>query len=207
MAAISFVAYKQHKAAEKYKHHRAEYCASLTATAEQKKACIEEGATAHDYLPWWYELLRWPEGITTWAIIATGFVIGWQSWETRRAAEATAKSADAAFLNAQAVINAERALLLFKVEKEQISGLSGPSIFHINVVNYGKTPARRLEISRPIHAVMTLNDLISLSPPDYGEDLEEIQEWLAPQESWEGRHLLSLREKKRKNHGVSESWS
>jgi hypothetical protein len=95
VAAIFFVAYQQHNAAEKYKCHRAEYCASLLATAEQKKACIEEGANAHDYLPWGYELFGWPEGITTWAIIATGFVIGWQAWETRRAAEASEKSFEA----------------------------------------------------------------------------------------------------------------
>jgi hypothetical protein len=31
---------------------------------------------------------------------------------------------------------------------------------------------------------MTLNNFVSLSPPDYGEDVEEIQEWLAPRESW-----------------------
>jgi len=31
---------------------------------------------------------------------------------------------------------------------------------------------------------MTLNDFVSLSPPDYGDDLQEIQEWLAPKESW-----------------------
>ena len=59
------------------------------APAEQKKACVEEGANAHDYLPWGYELFSWPEGITTWAIILTGFAIAWQSWETRKSAKAT----------------------------------------------------------------------------------------------------------------------
>jgi hypothetical protein len=66
-----------------------------------KIACKEEGASAKDYLPWWFELFRWPEGITTWAIIATGFVIAWQAYETRRATEATESSAAAALLNTQ----------------------------------------------------------------------------------------------------------
>jgi hypothetical protein len=37
-------------------------------------------------------LLAWPEGITCWAVIATLIVIGWQSWETRKAAEASRDS-------------------------------------------------------------------------------------------------------------------
>src|ERR1700677_610594 len=89
IALISFVTYKQQRAAEEYKSHHEEYCSALTATAEQKKACIEKRAGAQDYLPWGYELFRWPDGITAWAIIVTGFFIGWQARETRKAAEAT----------------------------------------------------------------------------------------------------------------------
>jgi hypothetical protein len=76
------VSYKQHDAAEKYKRHRQEYCSSLTGSAEQKKACTEEGTSARDYLPWWYALIAWPEGIGAWAVIATGLAIVWQSWAT-----------------------------------------------------------------------------------------------------------------------------
>lgn len=105
-------------------------------------------------------------------------------WMIRRQAETGRDAAKAALLNTQAVINAERAWLLFSVEKEPAPGLGGPSYFHIKVVNYGKVPARRLEISKLLHATMTLKDFVSLSPPDYGDDLEGIQEWLAPGESW-----------------------
>jgi hypothetical protein len=129
----------------------------------------------------WYASVEW------WLFILgvpTLGVLIWQSLLGRRSAQAAETAANAALLNAQAVINAERALLLFTVEKESFSGSGGPSIFHINVVNYGKVPARRLEISKPLHATMTLSDFVSLSPPDYGEDLEETQEWLAPKESW-----------------------
>jgi archaellum component FlaG (FlaF/FlaG flagellin family) len=88
LGTVFLMAYQQHAAAEKYKHHRQEYCATRIASAEEKKACIEEGTNASDYLPWGYELLRWPEGVTAWAIIFTGFAIAWQSWETRKSARA-----------------------------------------------------------------------------------------------------------------------
>lgn len=40
----------------------------------------------------WQILLAWPQGITTWAILFTLFVIGWQSWETARAASAAERT-------------------------------------------------------------------------------------------------------------------
>ncbi len=55
-------------------------------------ACEEEKANADDYLQWGYKLFEWPDGITAWAIIATGFVIAWQSYETRKSAEAARDS-------------------------------------------------------------------------------------------------------------------
>lgn len=66
------------------------------ATAEQKKSCIEETASARDYQPWGYELVAWPEGIGAWVLIFTGAAIGWQSWLTRRAASATEDAVKAA---------------------------------------------------------------------------------------------------------------
>jgi hypothetical protein len=127
---IVFVAYKQQDAAEKYKRHRAEYCESLGSTSQQKKECIEKGTSATDYLPWGYELVRWPGGITTWAIIATLFVIGWQSFETKNAARA-------ALLNAKALINAERPWIVMVIEPQTTMGG-----FAVHVKNKGRTPAR-----------------------------------------------------------------
>ena len=106
------------------------------ASEDQKIACIEERASAHDYLPWPYELFSWPEGITTWAIIATGFVIAWQANETRRAAQAGEESAKAAFLNAQAIISAERAWIVVTVDESPVG------VYRFWAENKGKTPAR-----------------------------------------------------------------
>jgi hypothetical protein len=85
-----FVAYKQHDAAEKYRAHRAKYCTSLAGTPNEEKACEEERTNPSDNLNWRYALVTWPQGIETWGIIVTGFFIGWQAWETRRSAHATA---------------------------------------------------------------------------------------------------------------------
>jgi hypothetical protein len=140
IALVSFVAYKQHSAAEEYKHHRAEYCAALgSASAEQKKSCIEERASAQDYLPWGYELFRWPDGITTWAIIATGFVIGWQAWETRKAAEAGLRQANH-------LIASERGWVMVEAKLEQGAGLAWGgddtnASVELSILNAGPTPA------------------------------------------------------------------
>jgi hypothetical protein len=46
--------------------------------------------------PWWHILITWTEGITTWAIIGTGFVIAWQAIATQQAANVGKTAAKAA---------------------------------------------------------------------------------------------------------------
>lgn len=84
---IPFMAYQKHGATKQYRDNRATYCAAFMSSEDQKIACEEEKASADDYLQWGYELFEWPDGITAWAIIATGFAIAWQSSETRKAAK------------------------------------------------------------------------------------------------------------------------
>jgi hypothetical protein len=89
---IVFVASKQHRATQQYEAEREKRCASsfpAPGDAEKQDACKHELDSGLNYLPWWYVLLTWPEGITTWGILATGFVIAWQSNETRKAAKAS----------------------------------------------------------------------------------------------------------------------
>lgn len=142
IAFIVFVAYRQQRAAELYRLQRGEYCSSLLASSEQKKACKEEHTSAADYLPWGYKLVAWPDGITAWAIIFTGFFIAWQAYESRRAAVSSANAAHAALLNAKALINAERPWLLvsadYKVEANN---------YEIVVTNMGRTPAELISVS------------------------------------------------------------
>jgi hypothetical protein len=82
--------------------------------------------------PHWYAALKRPEW---WAIIglfATLFILIWQTYETRKAAKS-------ALLNAQAIINAERAWMAVTVESSPIAN-SAP--FFISYLNQGRTPAK-----------------------------------------------------------------
>jgi hypothetical protein len=123
---IFFVAYKQHCAAEKYKTHREEYCSSMAATAEQKKSCVEEGQNARDYLPWGYILISWPEGITTWAILATLGGIFWQAVATQAAAQGAKDAAGAAKVQIDALKSKERARLALHPGQLEFIDLDDP---------------------------------------------------------------------------------
>jgi hypothetical protein len=116
---------------------------------------------------WWLFILGIP----------TLFVIGWQSGETRKSANAAKDAAKAALLNAQAIINAERAILLFKIGQDE-----RPELFTIKIVNCGKVPARKIDISKPVQATMILGEFAFMSPPVY-ENGYDIREWLAPGEA------------------------
>ena len=87
-----FVAYEQHRSSEIYEGKRAKYCGSVSLATEQQNACKHERDNREDYMPWWYVFVAWPEGITTWAIIGTGFVIAWQTYVARRVAEISQKA-------------------------------------------------------------------------------------------------------------------
>ena len=120
---IVFVAHKQHNAAEKYKRHRAEYCSALGSTPQQKKECIEKRTSARDYLAWGYDLVGWPEGITTWAILLTLGAIIWQSSETRKAARAAEHSADASLSQIKVMKDSVRARLVIRtLDVPEVSG-------------------------------------------------------------------------------------
>jgi hypothetical protein len=145
------VARKEHRAAEEYEAAREKRCAvsfPFFGEAEQQNTCKHERDSSQDYLSWWYILVAWPEGVTTWAIIGTGFVIAWQSNETRKAAEA-------ALLNAQAVINAERPWMLVSVKPSQ--GQMGG--FDVRVRNRGRTPAIVIEARMGCVAAKSVSDL------------------------------------------------
>lgn len=81
--------------------------------------------------PDFLDTFTWPEGVETWALILTLFVIAWQSTETRDAAKG-------AFLNAQAVINAERPWIVMAIERSK----EASNVFEITAKNKGRTPAK-----------------------------------------------------------------
>jgi hypothetical protein len=100
-------------------------------------------------LPSCYGFFRWPNGTTTWAIILTLMAIAEQTKETAKATKAVRDSiplqkatADAALLNAKAVINAERPWVLVEDQWQKTHGLEG-IVFY--AINKGDTPAEIVE--------------------------------------------------------------
>jgi hypothetical protein len=98
VSTIVFVTYQNQRAANKYQRICQEQISKVSPGAGEKDtASAKECDDPKDYMPWWYKLVAWPEGIGGWALIATGFVIAWQSYETRKTANASADAANAAY--------------------------------------------------------------------------------------------------------------
>ncbi|HEY4904616.1 MAG TPA: hypothetical protein VIH89_14175 [Candidatus Sulfotelmatobacter sp.] len=74
--------------------------------ATQPSSAITKDSSTHYQQPrddkpqGWHKFVTWPEGVTTWAILFTLGAIAWQAIETRRAAQATARYAEA-FIESQ----------------------------------------------------------------------------------------------------------
>ena len=135
-----------------------------------------------------YVSSSWPDGITTWAIILTFIAIGEQTAQARNAAEA-------ALLNAKAVIDAERAWIVASIEEEFallpigdggmtegriiaennrrgnkafMANVKGePKLFYISCLNQGRTPARIISICATHRFIDRPENLPC--PPDYSE--------------------------------------
>jgi len=162
-AIISVTCYQQ-KFTEKEKlqveDHAAETSQSHSENNEQSSKKAQDNS---DKLPCWHILFAWPNGITAWAIIATLFVIGWQSIEAANAAKA-------AQLSAQFAIDSERAWMIAKMDKPIIP-LERERWFFATIpklTNKGKTPAFIVEIGNAI-AVLARNERLPAIPSGYEE--------------------------------------
>ena len=94
----------------------------------------------------WYEQ---PEWVLVIVGIITFIIMGWQSRETRKAARA-------ALLNATAVINSERARILFETEKRlDNEPFRGVATFTIFAVNRGKVPAEIINYGKAYEIAIT----------------------------------------------------
>jgi hypothetical protein len=97
--------------------------------------------------PDWIDTFAWPEGATTWALLLTLIVIGWQSTETRVAARGSEKSAEAALRTVQIMADSERPWIVAHMEQANRSCLldNGNVRFTWTVKNVGKSPAKLIE--------------------------------------------------------------
>ncbi|HEV2289292.1 MAG TPA: hypothetical protein VGR81_10100 [Candidatus Acidoferrales bacterium] len=124
----------QKNTAEKEQSSHNKHPAALVPVAPPAKANPQNGPqgnqhAAHAQSPPWYES---PEWVLVFIGAITAFVIGWQSWESR-------KSAAAALLNAKAVIDSERAWIHGEFAKNDPA--LGVIKYSLSVKNQGKTPA------------------------------------------------------------------
>jgi len=104
---------------------------------DNPSSATKQDATKNE-TPHWYTSPEWILAIVG---SFTFVVIGWQAWETRRSADAASEAAKAALLNAQAVINSERAWIDGEIIHRQQVGINCSAL---NVSNHGKTPAKLL---------------------------------------------------------------
>jgi hypothetical protein len=124
--------------------------AALTKQNQQNRPQNNK-TTAQAQSPRWYES---PEWVLVIVGAITAFVIGWQSWEARKAAEASREAANAALHQANHMVTSERAwLVLERIDMPHLVPLEetphtqqrfAHCIFWIK--NYGITPARVLAV-------------------------------------------------------------
>ncbi|SRR6266536_328471 len=173
-----FVACQDERAAQEgaqKPEHLASGAASAKSDAQHPQQNVPD---SERHLPGWYGFFRWPNGTTTWAIILTLLAIAEQTKETAKAAKSAQesakatrdsiphqeKAAKAAFLNAQAVINAERPWIVVEVISRD-----SDDWFEIIATNYGRTPAQIVGANAQRSHNMQFSDLPP-DPPTYTEN-------------------------------------
>jgi hypothetical protein len=132
---------------------------TVTYTFDANCCTQQEPPKANDESFHWSKALSKPDWWLFLATVATLGVISYQTMQTKRAADAAKNSADAALLNARAVINAERAWISVTPHKETpkfyavrdknspipenlVEVLPIAHLFAGKLLNVGKTPAK-----------------------------------------------------------------
>jgi hypothetical protein len=154
--AIVLLTYKEHQSRIKYQRTCQEHSAAVVApSSEQNISSADECQDPKSYMPWWYVLLAWPEGITTWAVLATGFAIAWQSYETRR-------SVQAARTQAAHMIVSERAWLIIRSSMVDYvpKHFDDQWRFWWVIENTGDTPARIIE-TQCLYEIVECTELLN----------------------------------------------
>jgi hypothetical protein len=135
-------------------------------------------------------------GLLVIAGFVTAALIWWQARETRRSVQAIRdalphqqSAANAANLNAQALINAERPWVMIQIKQEDFpqgeepsSGLFGKRGFQFQMFNYGKSPAHILDCRNLKFDVVPDPDSNLRIPPEYGPS-EWNRTFLPPKDS------------------------
>jgi len=177
---------------------------AIPAKADEKQPQENVPKTRWHTPSWLIGFFRWPNGTTTWAVILTLMAIAEQTKETAKAAKAAEKSAkatedsiphqekaaEAALLNAQAVINAERAWITVTphigspkfypmreknapVPEDLVDVLPIAHLFAGKLVNVGKTPAK-IEAAAIRYVRTPIHPSKWNASHDYGDIVENV---------------------------------
>jgi hypothetical protein len=171
IAAITLVAYEEHKASDKYQRNCQSHVTAVSAARNNDNAHrTDECQDPKQYMPWWYVLIAWPDGITVWALLATLGAIVWQAAETRKAAEATQRSIEV-------TIHMQRARIGIRWRPIK----DAPNAFEFHAVNLGNTNAK-LIYARGFFVTLEGGQPLPTTPP-YVTAVERqkfIISWLSP---------------------------
>lgn len=141
----------------------------------------------------WYA--HFAEQPSAWILVIIGIItcgfIGWQSWETRKAAQA-------ALRNTQALINSERPWIMVQVDVLD-GGNAAKSLFRLKAFNYGKNPAHVIACNGPKAEYRSPDEELPITP-DYGS-WEWDKQFLPPRDSLPMRDPVNPWELKMKSIG------
>jgi hypothetical protein len=148
-----YVSHHDQSTRDQYEQKCNQLNASAVPPSGHHEDCDKGAENAARHEPRWYRLFGWPEGITTWAILLTLLALAEQTSQTRRAADAAAESANAAygsvtFAEAQLDLmrEKERARLEVNVEHTDLEvEVDGKDISHliatVSIRNIGESKA------------------------------------------------------------------
>ncbi len=145
--AIAVMTREEEQTRIEYKRECQSHIAAVPVASRQQANSADECKDPKDYMPWWYVLIAWPDGITTWAILATLAGILWQAKATASATNAAYGSVQFAEAQWRLLIEKERARVDIDAEtKLKAEIFNGTDLMHLiailRVRNIGETQAR-----------------------------------------------------------------
>jgi len=190
IGAITLVTYEEDKASDKYQRDCQSHVSAVSSARNNDNAYrTDECQDPKQYMPWWYVLIAWPDGITVWSLLATFGAIIWQAIETRKAAIGAINAAEATERSIELTIHMQRARMGIRVGPIK----EFPNTFEFHAVNLGNANAK-LIYARGFFVTLEGGQPLPATPP-YVTAVERqkfIISWVSPRSDFR----LSVQENK-----------
>lgn len=178
LGATIFVTIEDQRSAERAPQQTAQQPTSAVASGQGNQQSQGNTQKPSRNLPSLHRFFTWPDSMTAWAILLTLWAIAWQSNETKKAAEA-------AHMNAQAIVDAERAWMLPKITQPDYReillltdrGDDWNLPIEITFTNHGHTPAIAINASWKFYSESIVDPrsqtwvLVLPEPPYYDSEI------------------------------------